>query len=170
MHMLHVTVSLSQVVGVCLLTDRQLVDLPSGIHRVRCQATHIISSHYDKQRTSSTHRKDSLFVVPDTHVSVGVKVRPAPDIPADIQQQYDALQQCLYVLRRAHSTGRADEPAKALASAGLLDMAGLQFEDPLLACKGLQPWLLYMEVLRYACCAMHAVLCMMFFKKWQMPA
>ena len=97
----------------------------------------------------------------DTHVSVGVKVRPAPDIPADIQQQYDALQQCLYVLRRAHSTGRADEPAKALASAGLLDMAGLQFEDPLLACKGLAPWLLYMEVLRYACSAMHAVLCML---------
>ena len=40
-------------------------------------------------------------------------------------------------------------------------MAGLQFEDPLLACRGLEPWLLYMEVLRYACGAVHAVLCML---------
>lgn len=58
-------------------------------------------------------------------------------------------------------TGRADEPAKALAAAGLVDMVGLQFEDPLLACSGLEPWLLYMEVLCFACSAVHAVLCVL---------
>ena len=64
----------------------------------------------------------------------------------------------MYVLRRAHTNGRADEPVKALGAAGLVDVAGLQFEDPLLACRGLEPWLLYMEVL---CCAVLccAVLC-----------
>lgn len=67
-------------------------------------------------------------------------------MPAVIQQQYDALQQCLYVLRRAHLTGRPDEPAKALAAVGLLDMGGVQFEDPLVICSGLEPWLVYMEV------------------------
>ena len=84
-------------------------------------------------------------------------MRPAPALPADIQQQYDALQQCLYVLRRAQLTGRPDEPAKALASAGLVDLWGVQFEDPLVVCSGLEPWLVYMEVNPHATLGVHEV-------------
>ena len=75
-----------------------------------------------------------------------MQVRPAPALPASIQQQFDALQQCLYVLRRAHLSNRADEPVRAVASAALVDIAGVQFEDPLIASQGLAPWLHYMEV------------------------
>jgi hypothetical protein len=70
-----------------------------------------------------------------------------PAVPEDIQQQYDALQHCLYVLRRAHLEGEPDEPVKALASTNLVDMLDVSFEDPLIASVGIGPWLHYMEVI-----------------------
>ncbi|KAL0047598.1 hypothetical protein WJX82_007469 [Trebouxia sp. C0006] len=77
-------------------------------------------------------------------------VRPVPAVPEDIQQQYVALQHCLYVLRRAHLEGEPDEPVKALASTNLVDMLDVSFEDPLIASVGIGPWLHYMEGLRGA--------------------
>lgn len=74
------------------------------------------------------------------------QVRPAPAVPEDIQQQFDALQHLLYVLRRAHLTGHVDEPVKALASTSLVDMLDLTFEDPFIVSVGIGPWLQYMEV------------------------
>ena len=74
-----------------------------------------------------------------------LQVRPAPAVPPDIQGQYDVMQHCLYLLRCAHLTGRLDEPVKALASAQLVDVQELQFEDPLIAAVGVGPWLQYME-------------------------
>lgn len=56
------------------------------------------------------------------------------------------MQQCLYLLRRAHLIPQPDEPVKALASTRLVDMEELRFEDPLIASVGLGPWLQYMEV------------------------
>ena len=70
-----------------------------------------------------------------------------PAVPEDIQQQYVALQHCLYVLRRAHLEGEPDEPVKALASTNLVDMLDVSFEDPLIASVGIGPWLHYMEVI-----------------------
>ena len=67
-------------------------------------------------------------------------------MPDEVQQQYDALQQCLLVLRRAHLCGRPDEPVKALASAGLLDMKDVVYQDVLAKLSGVGPWLQYMEV------------------------
>ena len=67
-------------------------------------------------------------------------------MPDEVQQQYDALQQCLLVLRRAHLCGRPDEPVKALASAGLLDMEDVVYQDVLAKLSGVGPWLQYMEV------------------------
>lgn len=69
-----------------------------------------------------------------------------PAVPEDIQQQYDVMQHCLYVLRRAHLQGEPDEPVKALASTNLVDMLEVSFEDPLIASVGIGPWLQYMEV------------------------
>ena len=74
------------------------------------------------------------------------QVRPAPALPEPIQQQYDTLQHCCYLLRRAHLSGKPDEPVKALASAGLVDMKKVQFDDPMICSIGIQPWLKYMEV------------------------
>ncbi|DBA83865.1 hypothetical protein WJX77_008005 [Trebouxia sp. C0004] len=79
-----------------------------------------------------------------------LEVRPVPAVPEDIEQQYDALQHCLYVLRRAHLEGQPDEPVKALASTELVDMLDVSFEDPLIASVGIGPWLQYMEGLREA--------------------
>ncbi len=76
-------------------------------------------------------------------------MRPVPAVPEDIQQQYDALQHCLYVLRRAHLEGEPDEPVKALASTNLVDMLDVSFEDPMIASVGIGPWLHYMEVMCY---------------------
>ena len=70
-----------------------------------------------------------------------------PAVPEDIQQQYDGLQHCLYVLRRAHLEGEPDEPVKALASTKLVDMLDVSFEDPMIASVGIGPWLHYMEVI-----------------------
>ncbi|DBA72149.1 TPA: hypothetical protein ACH3X2_010871 [Trebouxia sp. C0005] len=75
-----------------------------------------------------------------------LEVRPVPAVPEDIQQQYDVMQHCLYVLRRAHLQGEPDEPVKALASTNLVDMLEVSFEDPLIASVGIGPWLQYMEV------------------------
>lgn len=69
-----------------------------------------------------------------------------PAVPEDIQQQYDAMQHSLYVLRRAHLEGEPDKPVKALASTNLVDMLEVSFEDPLIASVGIGPWLQYMEV------------------------
>ncbi len=74
-------------------------------------------------------------------------MRPVPAVPEDIQQQYDAMQHCLYVLRRAHLEGEPDEPVKALASTNLVDMLEVSFEDPMIASVGIGPWLQYMEVM-----------------------
>ncbi|KAL0041874.1 hypothetical protein WJX79_007511 [Trebouxia sp. C0005] len=79
-----------------------------------------------------------------------LEVRPVPAVPEDIQQQYDVMQHCLYVLRRAHLQGEPDEPVKALASTNLVDMLEVSFEDPLIASVGIGPWLQYMEGLREA--------------------
>ncbi len=78
-----------------------------------------------------------------------------PAVPEDIQQQYDALQHCLYVLRRAHLEGEPDEPVKALASTSLVDMLDVSFEDPMIASVGIGPWLHYMEVMCTSECIYH---------------
>lgn len=75
-----------------------------------------------------------------------LQVRPAPAVPDDIQQQYDALQQCMLVLRRAHLTGKPDEPVKALASAGLVDMETVRYQDVCAGFDGIGDWLQYVEV------------------------
>ena len=67
-------------------------------------------------------------------------------MPDDIQQQYDALQQCMLVLRSAHLSGKPDQPVKALASAGLLDSEHVTYRDVLTQLCGVDSWLQYMEV------------------------
>ena len=73
-------------------------------------------------------------------------MRPAPAVPDLIQLQYEVLQQCMLLLRRAHLTGRPDGPVKALASAGLVDMDKVFYRDVLADLTGIGPWLHYMEV------------------------
>lgn len=80
------------------------------------------------------------------HQLLCLQVRPAPAVPDPIQLQYEALQQCMLVLRRAHLTGQVDAPVKALASAGLVDMDSVVYRDVVAAFTGIGPWLHYMEV------------------------
>ena len=85
-----------------------------------------------------------------------------PAVPEDIQQQYDAMQHCLYVLRQAHLEGEPDEPVKALATTNLVDMLDVSFEDPLIASVGIGPWLHYMEVMyTLECMLLHTLECML---------
>ena len=81
-----------------------------------------------------------------------LQVRPAPAVPDDIQQQYDALQQCMLVLRSAHMSGKPDQPVKALAAAGLLDMEHVAYRDVLTDFSGIDSWLQYMEGGCVCCC------------------
>ena len=49
---------------------------------------------------------------------LSTQVRPAPDVPPEIDQQYRRMEWMLYRLRRAHLQAGPAEPAAALASAG----------------------------------------------------
>ena len=75
-----------------------------------------------------------------------LQATPAPAVPPDVQRAYDKMTQCLYLLRRAHIGGRLSQPLKVLAGAGLLNQAGVHFEDAVYETQGVARWLRYSEV------------------------
>ena len=53
-------------------------------------------------------------------VSHVAQVVPAPELPPDVEQQYQRFQWILFLLRKAHMQASPDAPAKALLAAGAL--------------------------------------------------
>ena len=64
-------------------------------------------------------------------------MRPAPDVPPEIDRQYRRMEWMLYRLRRAHLQAGPAGPAAALASAGARQNPNLQA----LCCWPRAPWL-----------------------------